>query len=226
MATSSRIFWLRAMRTLTGWTGTWSAWRKPARSGRAGWSVSYHSHHQRHLRLSWFPPTGKGCTRWENLLTRLRDGQLTLNPELTTALLGMVDAVRQMLGSIDVSGGEGERDDTKLIATLTRLQAVARSAGEERSCSRAGAHLRKRPSCRLRFGDILMQRAGVTQAEILLAVEKQKEGDPRRMGEILVEQGAAGPPMSWMRCVSSSPRAPRQPPPTARSVWMSDYSTR
>jgi hypothetical protein len=38
-----------------------------------------------------------------------------------------------------------------------------------------------------------MQRACVTQAEILLAVEKQKEGDPRRMGEILVEQGAARP---------------------------------
>src|ERR1700694_1356965 len=53
----------------------------------------------------------------ENLLTRLRDGQLTLNPELTTALLGMVDAVRQMLGNIEVSGNEGERDDTKLIAT-------------------------------------------------------------------------------------------------------------
>lgn len=43
------------------------------------------------------------------------------------------------------------------------------------------------------IGDILMQRAGVTQAEILLAVEKQKEGDPRRMGEILVEQGAVRP---------------------------------
>src|SRR3979490_2385245 len=36
----------------------------------------------------------------ENLLTRLQDGQLTLNPELTTALLGMVDAVRQMLQEI------------------------------------------------------------------------------------------------------------------------------
>ena len=58
----------------------------------------------------------------ENLLTRLRDGQLTLNRELTTALLEMVDAVRQMLGSIEATGGEGKRDDTKLIATLTRLQ--------------------------------------------------------------------------------------------------------
>src|ERR1700680_938627 len=58
----------------------------------------------------------------ENLLTRLRDGQLTLNPELTTALLGMVDAVRQMLNQIEVSGQEGERDDSVLISTLSRLQ--------------------------------------------------------------------------------------------------------
>src|SRR5271170_7116200 len=64
----------------------------------------------------------------ENLLTRLRDGQLTLNQELTTALLSMVDAVRQMLGSIEASGAEGERDDTTLIATLTRLQQSAQAS--------------------------------------------------------------------------------------------------
>src|SRR5258708_27979351 len=70
----------------------------------------------------------------ENLLTRLRDGQLKLNPELTTALLGLVDAVRQILGSIEASGGEGERDDSVLISTLTRLQqpaAPAQSAAVE-----------------------------------------------------------------------------------------------
>ena len=69
-----------------------------------------------------FPQLEKVTHVGESLLTRLRDGQLTLNPQLTTALLGMVDAVRQMLGSIEVSGAEGERDDTQLIATLTRLQ--------------------------------------------------------------------------------------------------------
>src|SRR5437660_2873517 len=58
----------------------------------------------------------------ENLLTRLRDRQLTLNPEITTALLSMVDAVRQMLQQIENIGQEGERDDSLLIATLTRLQ--------------------------------------------------------------------------------------------------------
>src|SRR5712692_6726696 len=57
----------------------------------------------------------------ENLLTRLRDGQLTLNPEITTALLGMVDAVRQMLKEIDSTGKDGEIDYPELRATLTRL---------------------------------------------------------------------------------------------------------
>src|ERR1035441_3014765 len=58
----------------------------------------------------------------ENLLARLRDGQLTLNPEITTALLAMVDVVRRMLASIEADGAEGERDDSELIATLTGLR--------------------------------------------------------------------------------------------------------
>jgi len=64
----------------------------------------------------------------ENLLTRLRDGQLTLNPELTTALLGMVDAVRQMLKEIQSTGQDGEIDYPELRANLTRLQTPAAAA--------------------------------------------------------------------------------------------------
>jgi hypothetical protein len=33
-----------------------------------------------------------------------------------------VDAVRQMLSSIETAGNEGERKDQELIATLTRLR--------------------------------------------------------------------------------------------------------
>jgi two-component system, chemotaxis family, sensor kinase CheA len=60
----------------------------------------------------------------ESLLGRLRDGQLVLDGEITTALLAMVDAVRQMLACIETSGAEGERDDGALISRLTRLQQV------------------------------------------------------------------------------------------------------
>jgi two-component system chemotaxis sensor kinase CheA len=61
----------------------------------------------------------------ENLLTRLRDGQLTLDPEITTALLAMVDAVRQMLKEIESSGQDGDADYSDLRETLTRLQTSA-----------------------------------------------------------------------------------------------------
>src|SRR5277367_4330846 len=58
----------------------------------------------------------------ENLLSRLRDGELLLNPEITTALLRLVDAVRQMLQSIEAIGNEGERNDEELIEMLTRAK--------------------------------------------------------------------------------------------------------
>src|SRR6202049_2468504 len=60
----------------------------------------------------------------ENLLTLLRDGQLTLNPEITTGLLGMVDAVRQMLKEIASTGQDGEEEYPELRETLTRLLTV------------------------------------------------------------------------------------------------------
>jgi two-component system chemotaxis sensor kinase CheA len=58
----------------------------------------------------------------ENLLSSLRDGRLLLNAEITSALLAMVDAVRQMLVNIENTGQEGEGDYSSLIGNLTRLQ--------------------------------------------------------------------------------------------------------
>jgi two-component system, chemotaxis family, sensor kinase CheA len=57
----------------------------------------------------------------ENLLSRLRDGELLLNSEIATALLQMVDAVRQMMRSIEAVGNEGERNDEELIKLLTSV---------------------------------------------------------------------------------------------------------
>ena len=61
----------------------------------------------------------------ENLLTRLRDGKLLLDPEITTALLGMVDAVREMLKEIESTGKDGEDTYPELLQTLARLQETA-----------------------------------------------------------------------------------------------------
>src|ERR1039457_747221 len=58
----------------------------------------------------------------ENLLSRLRDGKLTLTEEVTSGLLAMVDAVRRMLSAIQTSGQDGEEDYAPLIEVLARLQ--------------------------------------------------------------------------------------------------------
>src|SRR4029077_2504602 len=72
----------------------------------------------------------------ENLLSKLRDGELAFSPDITTVLLRMVDAIRQMMQSIEASGNEGERNDQELIKALTQLQqgksvALAASAPNE-----------------------------------------------------------------------------------------------
>jgi two-component system chemotaxis sensor kinase CheA len=64
----------------------------------------------------------------ENLLSKLRDGLIELTPERATALLQMVDAIRQMLASIEKQGNEGERDDRALIQVLERLQLTGEKA--------------------------------------------------------------------------------------------------
>ncbi len=58
----------------------------------------------------------------ENLLSLLRDSRLTLTPEITSGLLAMVDAIRQILAKIEQTGQEGEADYTVLINTLQNLQ--------------------------------------------------------------------------------------------------------
>lgn len=57
----------------------------------------------------------------ENLLSKLRDGDLQLRPDITTALLALVDTVREILGNIESVGAEGEADYTDLMQTLVRF---------------------------------------------------------------------------------------------------------
>ncbi len=47
---------------------------------------------------------------------------MSLTSELTTGLLAMVDAVRQILANIEATGEEGDGDYSSVIETLTQLQ--------------------------------------------------------------------------------------------------------
>jgi two-component system chemotaxis sensor kinase CheA len=143
----------------------------------------------------------------ENLLSSLRDGRLILNEEITSALLALVDAVRQMLVNIETTGQEGDGDYTSLINTLTRLQGAgsktAPAAANAPPSSPAGpppSQASKEPRQEpaevdpaLPLGEILVQAGGANPEEVNEALRLQHNGDDRRLGEILVEKGAAKP---------------------------------
>ena len=135
----------------------------------------------------------------ENLLSRMRDGVLMLNPEITTTLLAMVDAIREILGSIETNGNEGKRDDRELIAHLTRLYAPPEPAAPPPA---APAAMEAPPESGEdvvpavpppRLGDLLVKKGFARPSDIADALEQQKQGDPRHLGEILVQQNVVKP---------------------------------
>ncbi len=129
----------------------------------------------------------------ESLLSRLRDGVISLTPEITTAMLAMVDAVRQMLRTIEANGNEGERDDRELIASITNLLAAPENAQllplDTVENAKAPDTTQPVPN----IGEILIARGATSVVDLNAAAEQQGAGDPRRIGEILVERGAAKP---------------------------------
>jgi len=57
----------------------------------------------------------------EGLLSRLRDGELRVNEDIASALLATVDAVREMLDSIQTNEKDGELEYGELVARLKQL---------------------------------------------------------------------------------------------------------
>ena len=129
-----------------------------------------------------FPKLERVTHVGESLLSRLRDGKLSLTAEMTTGLLAMVDAVRGLLACIEATGLEGDADHTAVIAVLTRLQ-------DGPSPAAAAPAEEPRPM----IGDLLVQTGKATEEDVHFAIREQEIGDPRHIGEILVEQGVLEP---------------------------------
>lgn len=58
----------------------------------------------------------------ENLLSKLRAGEIIFNPSIATALLQVVDAIREILSNIEATGGEGSADYAAVVAEVDRLR--------------------------------------------------------------------------------------------------------
>ena len=114
----------------------------------------------------------------ESLLSMLRDGETQLDPELTSGLLAMVDAIREMLTQISSSGAEGEKDYSPLVQRLSDLKSTRLQLQQQDSP---------------KIGQILVQSGAVQKEQLEDAVARQEDGDPRRIGEILIESGMVKP---------------------------------
>ena len=56
-----------------------------------------------------YPKLEKVAHLGENLLSRMRDGKLVLNPAITSGLLAMVDALRRLLSEIERNVPKGAK---------------------------------------------------------------------------------------------------------------------
>lgn len=149
----------------------------------------------------------------ENLLSRLRDGALVLDAEITTALLEMVDAVRAMLAAIETSGTDGEDGYEALAATLGALTEPRTTTSAEPVSSPVG--------------DLLVASGATGVDAVALALAEQDLGDGRPIGQILVGHGAVDP-VDVDRAVLAQLSEPAAAPSTAPDgrVSLSDSTIR
>jgi len=138
----------------------------------------------------------------ENLLSLLRDGKLSVSGEITTALLSLVDAIREMLTSVEASGEEGSGDYSNLVQELSRLVDPSQSAPKPKHSVQAKPEAvptasrevgQRDPAPPTPIGELLVQGGLITRTEVQDVLELQSAGDPRHLGEILVEQGKVAP---------------------------------
>ena len=121
----------------------------------------------------------------ENLLSRLRDGELLLDAEIATTLLDTVDAIRSMLAAIEATGADGDLDYAELVARLSSLY-----EGGPREAPVPAVDAQVAAASVLPVGDLLVAAGAAGPADVSLALSEQDLGDHRPIGEILVDHGA------------------------------------
>jgi two-component system, chemotaxis family, sensor kinase CheA len=134
----------------------------------------------------------------ESLLSRLRDGKLTLSTEITSGLLAMVDAVRTILAAIQASGEDGEEDYAPLIGLLARLQEAR--AGES-SAAAKGKLPDALPPPAATEGErpvptelVAMLSPGSDASKPRRKSKREKMSpDPSKIGGVLIERGQVRP---------------------------------
>lgn len=145
----------------------------------------------------------------ENLLSLLRDGSMSMNQEIASALLATVDAVRQQLAGIEATGEDPDNPHEGLRTWLGRLQAGEFTSSAASAVAEPAAAVVETPSAevvaetasapvkkkslrpRKKVGEILVEQDVVAPADVTLALAEQDLGDTRVLGTIIAAHGTA-----------------------------------
>ncbi|MGC2112063.1 MAG: chemotaxis protein CheW [Candidatus Korobacteraceae bacterium] len=128
----------------------------------------------------------------ESVLSRMRDGVLLLSPAITTALLAMADALRHILEEIASSGGEGDEGYCGVVQQLSAVLNQKPHGGSEKAQTAVSEPPTERETAP-RLGEILVTTEACQAEDVQTAISRQREGDPRLLGEILVADRGADP---------------------------------
>ncbi|HEY3216100.1 MAG TPA: chemotaxis protein CheW [Candidatus Eisenbacteria bacterium] len=133
----------------------------------------------------------------ETLLGRLRDGQLAMTAAIADTMLELVDAVREILAAIERSGSEGDAEYGALLSALRRAAGSpdppAADVPALASAGAAPAAAVLAPAATPRLFDDLIEVGRLDPEQVRVAAREQARGDPRRLGEILVDKGVLQP---------------------------------
>ena len=121
----------------------------------------------------------------ENLLSKLRDGDLIMTPDIAHSLLTMVDAVREILSSIEKNRTEGDIDYSDLVSQIDRLQTGKEPEAEKPKTSKATHKKRTRSTKKTEAlptsGSLFERMGGQNTVDILIDKFFDKVLDDQRV---------------------------------------------
>jgi two-component system, chemotaxis family, sensor kinase CheA len=114
--------------------------------------------------------------RSENLLDKIRSGELSIQPEIVDVILDAVDLLKQLIQGVKEGLDSGAGLDSGLVIAplVARIEAIQDNDGSPRP-----------------LGQIMIEHGDLNEEELNRALETQKEHTDKKLGEILVESGQA-----------------------------------
>ena len=114
--------------------------------------------------------------RSENLLDKIRSGELGIRPEIVDVILDSVDLLKQLIQGVKtgLDSGSGMDIGLQIAPLISRIEAALNEDNDHRP-----------------IGRIMLDQGALQEDDLNQALARQKAGSDQKLGEILVEAGKA-----------------------------------